>query len=121
MIVKKNDLKILTDLNVLSTTEYENGMCIRWYCHVERIDHVILMDVPVFISPGYEKGAFGVLSIHLSVYVCFGSPEELVRFYSCLVFKSFSLLPGEYEYFRSRNRGPSSVGPKTQKGDFCGK
>jgi hypothetical protein len=57
-MVKKIDLKILTDLHVLSITEYENRMCMRWYCHVERIDLVILMDVHVFISPGYEKGAF---------------------------------------------------------------
>jgi hypothetical protein len=80
----------LTDLHVLSKTEYENGMCIRWYCHVERIDHVIMMNVHVFISPGYEEGVFGVLSIHLSVYMCFSSPEELGRFYSYLVFKNFS-------------------------------
>lgn len=106
----------MTDLHVLSTTEYENRMYIRWYCHFERIDHVILMDVHVLISPGYEKGVFGVLSVHLSVHVCFGSPEELSRFYSYLVFKSFSSIDS---FLVNMNiLGPKietiQMGPKTE-------
>jgi hypothetical protein len=67
---KKCYFKILTDLHVLSTTEYESRVCIRWYWYVERSDHVILMYVDVFCSPGYEKLVLGVPSVHLSMYVC---------------------------------------------------
>jgi hypothetical protein len=62
----------------------------RKCCDNEATDPEMLMNVQIFILPGYEKVIFGKLSV--CMYVCVSlEPEQLHGYYSNLVSESLSV------------------------------